>query len=264
VCSSDLKHIAISLINDKCIFSTNEIPNHDFNDREDGNKFPNDVSAQDNQFEVPASPNKATSITELSLQVDNAILLNGVKVDVLAAACYAVGSQPKGQEKIGCSDGNIWRYDPMSPLNGFKTDTHNAHAQPDGSYHYHGSPNALFVSDDNSVTSPVIGFAADGFPLFGSYFEDESGTIRLAISSYQLKTGARPSDVDEPGEADGPFADEGYNGRFRDDYQYVENSGDLDECNGMTVDGVYGYYVTNTFPYMMKCFSGTPDDSFRK
>ena len=256
--------LAISLINGKCIFSTNEIPNHDFNDREDGNKFPNDVSAQDNQFEVPASPNKATSITELSLQVDNAILLNGVKVDVLAAACYAVGSQPKGQEKIGCSDGNIWRYDPMSPLNGFKTDTHNAHAQPDGSYHYHGSPNALFVSDDNAVASPVIGFAADGFPIYGSYFEAESGTIRPATSSYQLKTGARPSDLNEPGEAGGPFSGEGYNGRFRDDYQYIENSGDLDECNGMTVDGVYGYYVTDAYPYMMKCFSGTPDDSFRK
>ncbi len=255
--------LVISLVNDKCIFYTNEIPNHDFNDREDGNKFPNNVSVQDHQFEVTATPSKAVSFTELSLQTDNAILLNGVKVDLLAAACYGVGGQPKGDEKIGCNDGNDWRYDPMSLLNGFKTDTHNAHAQPDGSYHYHGSPNALFVSDDNSVTSPVIGFAADGFPIFGSYFDD-NGTIRKAISSYQLKTGSRPSGVDEPGEAGEVFSDEVYNGRFRDDYQYVESYGDLDECNGMTVNGVYGYYVTDSYPYMMACFSGTPDESFDK
>ena len=252
--------LAISQLDDKCIFSTNGIPNHDFNDGE--KKFPNDVSEQDVQFAVTITPSH-TSKTALSLQVDNAILFNGVKIDLLAAACYGVGGSPLGSEKIGCNDGNDWRYDPMFVASGFNVDRHNAHAQANGAYHYHGSPLALFDHHDDTKASPVIGFAADGFPIFGSYFDD-NGTYRKATSSYQLKVGARPTGAGEPGEAISPFAGDHYDGRFRDDYQYVENAGDLDECNGMTVNGVYGYYVTDTFPYVLACFSGSPDASFNK
>lgn len=51
---------------------------------------------------------------------------------------------------------------------------------------------------------------------------------------------------------------------YRDDYEYVAGLGDLDRCNGMTVSGQYGYYITDNFPYMMFCFSGTPHTSFNK
>jgi len=75
--------------------------------------------------------------------MDNAILLNGVKVDILAAACFQVGD-----ERTGCTDPlQPWRFDPMFSANGFRVDSHNAHSQPDGAYHYHGVPNALFSFD---------------------------------------------------------------------------------------------------------------------
>jgi hypothetical protein len=32
----------------------------------------------------------------------------------------------------------------------------------------------------------------------------------------------------------------------------------------MTHEGVYGYYVTDTFPYLMACFWGFVDDTFKK
>ena len=101
----------------------------------------------------------------------------------------------------------------------------------------------------------VIGFAADGFPIFGSYFDDGSN-IRKAQSSYRLKAGDRPSGAGDPAGS--------YDGAFRDDYEYVEGLGDLDECNGMTLNGVYGYYVTDSYPYVLACFTGTPDSSFSK
>ena len=73
----------------------------------------------------------------------------------------------------------------------FCTDANNAHPQPDGTYHYHGNPKALF--DQNAMSqSPVIGFAADGFPIFGSYIDD-NGQIRTVTSSFQLLSGSRPS-----------------------------------------------------------------------
>ena len=32
----------------------------------------------------------------------------------------------------------------------------------------------------------------------------------------------------------------------------------------MTVNGVYGYVVTETYPYILACFTGTLGPSFRK
>lgn len=183
--------------------------------------------------------------------MDNAIFLNGVKLDLLAAGCYGVADG-----KIGCHDSDQpWRYDPMSEFADFGTDSHNAHTQPDGAYHYHGNPNALFYTNVD-IISPVIGFAADGFPIYGSIFDD-NGVNRAAKSSYQLKTGDRiPIDSVNPGGS--------YDGTYVDDYEYIEGSGDLDECNGMTIDHVYGYYVTNTYPWVLACFKGTPNNSFLK
>lgn len=231
-----------------CIFSSNAIPNHDFND---GTRtFANDVSEQVNVYTIPSSPELAVTPTALSLTRDNAILLNGVKVDILAAACFGVSD-----EKTGCNDiDQPWRFDPMFAANGFSVDTHNAHTQPNGDYHYHGLPNALFLND-NSTVSPVVGFAADGFPIYGSSIQGDSG-IRKVLSSYQLKSGSRPSGPGEPGGF--------YNGSYRDDYEYVSGLGDLDECNGMSVNGSYRYHMTEAFPHVLGCFRGTPDDSFLK
>ncbi len=60
----------------------------------------------------------------------------------------------------------------MSPLgHRFGADQHNVHVQPNGLYHYHGNSTALFQLD-GSVESPVIGFAAVGFPIFGSFIDE--------------------------------------------------------------------------------------------
>jgi len=241
--------LVISVLNEHCIFQTNNIPNHDFNDGEQA--FPNNVSVQNDSFAVSASPSHANAITAISLQTDNAILLNGVKVDLLAAACFGVGDG-----KVGCNDMNQpWRYDPMFTANGFRVDSHNAHAQPDGSYHYHGTPNAFYAENDNSAESPVVGFAADGYPIFGPFIED-NGSIRKVTSSFRLRSGSRATVAGSPGGD--------YDGTYRDDYEYVAGHGDLDECNGMRVNGIYGYYISDGFPYILTCFKGTPDPSFNK
>ena len=150
-----------------------------------------------------------------------------------------------------------WRYDPMSPLNKFGTDSHNAHTQPDGAYHYHGDPMAIYDSSGQTA-SGVIGFAADGFPIYGPFI-DKNGSIRRVTSSYVLKSGMRQNQSGE-----GAFPGGTYDGTYIDDYEYQAGIGDLDECNGMMINGRYGYFVTSTYPWIMKCFKGTPDSSFRK
>ncbi|GEA11518.1 YHYH protein [Alteromonas sp. KUL49] len=241
--------LMITVDNEKCIFQTNAIPHHDFNDGDQS--FPNDVSEQDDRYEVTTQPTFAAQNTSLSLRTDNAIMLNGVKVDLLAAGCFGVGNG-----RTGCADLNQpWRYDPVSARSGFNIDSHNAHSQGDGTYHYHGAPPAFYQQENTGEVSPVVGFAADGFPIYGAYFDD-NGTVRKAVSSYQLKSGSRPEGDGQPGGD--------YDGTFRDDYEYIEGVGDLDECNGMTIDGHYGYYMTDGFPYILGCLKGTPDPSFDK
>ncbi len=238
-----------------CTWTSNAIPNHDFNDGTQN--FANAVEEVTETFNTTRSPAYAGSVTSLTLDYDDAIFLNGVKLDLLAAACYGIGTAPLGQEKVGCNVSSTpWRYDPVFSGNTFRTDNHNAHTQPDGAYHYHGDPESIYDLT-GTTASGVIGFAADGYPIFGPYFDDGT-TIRRAVSGHTLKVGARQSQSGE-----GAFPGGNYDGTYRDDYEFT-SVGDLDECNGMTRDGVYGYYLTDGFPWVLSCFKGTPDPSFQK
>lgn len=259
--------VTISAGSNSCSFSVNEIPNHDFN--ETGN-FATNASEQSGNYEVDRNPSIQSANTAMSLRTTNAITLNGVVIDLLAAACYGIGDEPLGEEKIGCNDDQInnpWRYDPMSSLNRFGTDEHNAHTQPDGTYHYHGDPVAMYAQDCESIqeASPVVGFAADGFPIYGPCFSD-NGSVRKAQSSFVLKQGTRQTvdGYDTPVEGQGVVASNQYDGQFIGDWEYSAGNGDLDECNGMTIDGQYGYYITDSYPWILSCYKATPNSSFNK
>ncbi|MGP6089844.1 YHYH protein [Antarctobacter jejuensis] len=241
--------VTITADGQTCTIASNAVPNHDFNTVEG---FFNGFAEQDQTYTITATPTATETPTPLTLRMDNAVFLNGVKLDLIAAGCHGIGDG-----LIGCFDMTTpYRFDPMGAAsNMFGTDAHNAHTQNDGLYHYHGNPMALFEQDNPGAASPVIGFAADGFPIFGSYIDD-NGTIRAATTSYRLKSGTRPDGDDGPGGA--------YDGTFVDDWEFVEGLGDLDQCNGMVQNGVYGYVVTETYPHVMGCFTGTPDPSFEK
>lgn len=51
-------------------------------------------------------------------------------------------------------------------------------------------------------------------------------------------------------------------GTFSQDWEYVEATGDLDECNGrfgVTPEfpsGIYHYYATDSYPYFQGCVNG--------
>ena len=247
-----------------CSLDSNSIPNHDFNDMTAS--FAEDAAEINRSFTITRNPTFSATTTVLSQSVYNAVMLNGVVLDLLSAGCYKPSStdplpDPDGNVPIGCDASAVpWLLDPLFAGNTFGTDIHNAHVQPDGTYHYHGNPIAMFDDSPDVNGSPVIGFAADGFPVYGAYFDD-GGTVRKALSSYDLigapALTARPAqDATNPGG--------NYDGTYVQDYVYTANSGDLDECNGMTVNGQYAYYVTDAYPWVMSCFKGLPDNSFNK
>lgn len=255
----DLNFVSEFVVSDdeaSCSVSANDIPNYDFNDG--SGHFADPVAEQNISLKIPRNPQAAASPTDLSLLTYNAVMLNGVVLDQIANGCYKpedASADQDGNVANGCGLWVDWRLDPMGPV-GFGTDSHNGHTQPGGLYHYHGNPLALFDPQETDQGSPVIGFAADGFPIYGPHYIDPAtGEMREALSGYTLKTGDRPTGDSSPGGS--------YDGMYIQDYEFTD-AGTLDECNGMTVDGQYGYYVTASYPYVMACYTGTPDVSFFK
>ena len=78
-------------------------------------------------------------------------------------------------------------------------------------------------------------------------------------SSYRIRNGTRP---------DGPGGT--YNGKFTQDWAFVSGAGDLDQCNGRFAvtpeypNGTYHYVLTDTFPFIPRCWMGSPDASFTR
>ena len=141
--------------------------------------------------------------------------------------------------------------------------------QPGGKYHYHGLPKGLLEQlkvSSASTHSPVVGWAADGFPIYALYGyangrNDDAG-VKSLKSSYRIKNGMRPGGAEAPGGR--------HDGAFIADYEFSEGSGDLDQCNGASVhtpdfpSGTYAYFLTTTWPVVARCFMGSPDSSFDK
>lgn len=238
--------------------TSNAIPSHRvgaFPNR--GN--PNRIRPQAFEFELPAKPEPAASITYLHDPRNHrmfrgpmrfGVALNGLLFDPGAAEFYL------GDASLG------WQYEPLSGAISLGLDENHAHVQPTGSYHYHGLPVGLMkrLGYRNGKHSPLIGWAADGFPIYAiqGYSDSRSRLSRIVElkSSYRLKKGRRPGGDGEPGGA--------YDGAFVGDYEFVNGAGDLDECNGRFgvtpefPDGTYAYFLTRDWPVIPRAFRGTP------
>lgn len=156
-------------------------------------------------------------------------------------------------------------------------------------YHHHQNPSAfkldltvlstvcnLYDSDglykiDSAKHSPLLGFAYDGFPIYGAYSyknTDATGGIVRMKSGYQLRNiTTRTEWADGTNVLDGPPVSTTYPlGYFREDYEYVAHAGQtdyLDIHNGRFCktpeypNGIYCYFATvdakhnSTYPYVV-------------
>ena len=187
---------------------------------------PNSISAQNHQFRVTMNPQKTGNATQVQLA---GVAINGVPME------------PGTDEFWNRDRSSGWRIQAQGPGVNLGLDQNHAHVQPGGMYHYHGVPTGVI----NNASSSLVGWAADGFEIH--YIGDKSK------SSYKLKNGKRGS---------GPGGT--YDGTYENDFEYIEGSGNLDQCNGGELDGKYVYFITNDYPYIQRCVFGTPDPSFAK
>jgi hypothetical protein len=232
-----------------------------------GSLNPNAISPQNESYTIPVNPievNEFTSLLgtlgeDLGPQYSFGILFNGVELDPVAA-------EPFPHEGMNSSNANwIWNLEALNVNLG--VDCNNAHVQPNGKYHYHGTPTSYLNSlNASSTTMTLIGYAADGFPVYYKYaysLANNSGSdITIMTSSYRLKSGIRPGDgVSAPCDS--------YNGVYSNDYEYINGLGTLDEANGRNgvtpeyPNGTYYYVITDEFPSIPRYLRGTPSQDFK-
>ncbi len=164
----------------------------------------------------------------------------------------------------------IWNQDAYV-FEGISFDACLGHPAPNGEYHHHINPTCLYNDADSLNHSPIIGYAFDGFPIYGAYtFTNINGTgpIKRMQSSYRLRNittrDTLPDGTPLSAPQQGPVINATYPlGSYLEDYEYLAASGDLDEHNGrfcITPEypaGIYAYFVTinaaldPVFPYTL-------------
>ena len=139
------------------------------------------------------------------------------------------------------------------------------HPAPGGVYHHHQNPRCLYEATPGQP-SPILGYAFDGFPIYGPYGMLQGGGIGRIRSSYRLRAidmrSSLPDGTVLPRSQYGPAVSDSIPlGYYVEDYEYVSGLGDLDQYNGQFVvnsdypDGTYAYFVTinpdgsSAYPY---------------
>jgi hypothetical protein len=213
---------------------------------------PNVIATQNYVFRMPLKPVRNAQRTPYVPRMIFGVAINGVVFDP-GTAEYWNNDRSSG-----------WMIEALSGAVPLGIDRNNAHVQPDGAYHYHGLPMGLVEKLPYRERPVLIGWAADGFPIYAHWgyraaTNAQSGMVELK-SSWRLRQGTR--------EGGGPGGRP--DGTYSRDYEYVAGSGDLDECNGREgptpefPQGTYHYVVTAAFPFVPRCYVGTPDPSFMK
>lgn len=249
------------------VISSNSIPNHRVGlfGNVSGSLNPNAIAPVSGTYRISNAPSLAGTTTPLlsttqGPQYEFGLLLNGVLLDPEAA-------EPWPHDGIFSATTKNWEWNLDAMAINLGLDCNNAHVQPSGKYHHHGTPTLYLESINVSTTSmTLVGYAADGFPIYYKYSyadsNDATSNVVALNTSFQIKSGDRPGDGDSA-----PCG--AYSGIYTNDYEYVAGLGDLDECNGRTgvtpeyPGGIYYYLITDAFPFLPRCLKGTPSNDFK-
>ena len=243
---------------------TNNIPDHTYGPF-GGN---NSIEGQDFSYSMCRYPELGTEITELIEDPTSQGCGNGI---IFGTSLQGVNYSPFARlywVNPNTNEENLdWHVEADFLLN---MDLNGGHVNAVNRYHYHTVALDYFTNDlniDGSSHSPVLGYAADGFPIYYKYLYTDANNANSGItafgSSYSLKSGTRPGD--------GIIAPDGlYDGLYLEDYEYIDAQSELNECGmrfGITPEysgGTYYYVLTDNWPSIPRCLNGLyVDNSFR-
>ena len=265
--------------------NTNGIPSYPTGPFLDGN--PSVAQSQNAIFKFPLNPQKNTGTPTNTTPGNIGNFINGVALfDYRDGVSWKTSlNKLQGGPSGGMGD-NIWNRDAIvAERIGF--DCAKGHPSM-GNYHHHQNPSS-FKLDKNVISnicslydadglytinatahSPLIGYAYDGFPIYGAYGYknvDGTGGITRMKSSFQLRSiTVRTHYADGSDVLDGPPISTTYPlGYFREDYEFVSHPEPeyLDQHNGRFCitpeypNGTYAYFCTvdenwnSAYPYVV-------------
>ena len=239
---------------------------------------PGNCLAQNYVFRFPRNPVPAT--THVTSPKVGAIgsLLNGIPIYGLTNA-----NSWNGTANVPAPGGlGIWNVE-VGLSEGFVLDTaFGAHPQQAGAYHSHTTPYRFYKNTPTTQHSPLVGFAFDGYPVYGPYGYSNPNDATSAVT--RMKTGyslrsitvrhTLPDGTSLTSAQYGPDVTSTYPiGFYCEDYEWLAaNGGDLDQYNGRQCvtpeypSGTYAYFVTvdaagaAAFPYYIGIdYYGVPD-----
>lgn len=207
---------------------------------------PNRISAQDRTYKILLNPihtRKPKWVREPG------IALNGVKFE------------PQTAEVIVCETGEHYRVEAKQDLINLGLDFNNAHVQPTGAYHYHGTPTSMISIFYKGKDLVHIGFALDEFPIFYSKSRKYKPSYKLKDETYKgedytYETPHHSKIIDSNNEK--------IDGKFVSDWEFDKSYGDLDEANGIKINGQYMYFITDTYPFIGRYLMGEFTEEVRR
>ncbi|MCB0792317.1 MAG: YHYH protein [Flavobacteriales bacterium] len=234
-------------------------------------------------FRIPRVPQVAGTSLEAPLG-HIGVLINGVPI------FNAEDAMSYNNAGVWLRNAVYWENDGMDCSKGHPAPSQGPNGVTQGRYHHHQNPipfstaNVVLsaicnlypadglYSPDANVHSPLIGFAFDGYPIYGCYGYDDpndpNSGIRRIESSWQLRGITQRHELADGtvlnSSAYGPNVNAQYPlGCFIQDYEYVPGAGDLDQHNGRFCktpeypNGTYAYFGTvdadlnSAYPYFI-------------
>jgi len=257
--------------------STQGIPTYITGPFLDGN--PSLASSQNAIFKISLFPVENTGTPTNTSGGNIGIFINGVALfDYRDGVSWKNSTGALAGGPLGGMGDGIWNRDAIvAERGGF--DCSKGHPAM-GNYHHHQNPSAfnldltvistvcdIYAADglyaiDSTIHSPLIGFAYDGFPIYGAYSyknTDGTGGIVRMKSGYELRNiTTRTVYADGSDVTDGPAVNGTYPlGLFREDYEYIASAEPdyLDEHNGR-------FCITPEYPTGIYCYFATVDENW--
>lgn len=265
--------------------ATNGIPAYPTGPFLDGNT--SFATSQNAIFKMPLNPTKNTGTPTNTNGGNIGIFINGVALfDYRDAVSWQNSTSSLKGGPFGGMGDQVWNRDAVvAERIGF--DCSKGHPAM-GNYHHHQNPSAfnldklvisnvcnLYAADglyviDSTKHSPLIGYAYDGFPIYGAYayknLDGTGGVVRMKSSFSKRNITTRTTYSTGATVTAGPAVSTTYPlGYFREDYEYNTTStltpDYLDEHNGrfcVTPEypaGTYAYFCTvnenwnSSYPY---------------
>ena len=283
---------AVQYSNSWVYVSTKGIPSYPTGPFLDGN--PSSATSQNAIFKLSLNPVQNTGNPTNTSAGNIGIFINGVALfDYRDGISWKNSTNSLAGGPLGGMGDGVWNRDAiLAERAGF--DCSKGHPAM-GNYHHHQNPSAfdldltvisnicdIYAADglyaiNASQHSPLIGYAYDGFPIYGAYGyanTDGTGGITRIKSSYQLRNiTTRTTYSNGQTVTAGPPISATYPlGYFREDYEFIANAGQdyVDVHNGRICvtpeypNGIYCYFATvdanwnSAYPYVVgPTFYGT-------